>query len=532
MAVVHRGSVVYTNVAGWADLERRIRATPETRFDWASIAKQFTAYGISLLVHQGAVGVNDDLRRYLPELDLAGARVTIEQLVHHTAGLEDGDGLLVLAGWRPGEPVHHRDMVRVLLRQQHLRFVPGTDHAYSNGGYSLLVEVIERVTGRDFLSFADSAIFRPLGMSSSQFVDGPRSLVPRRAMPYWSDAAGRMALSTTDLYPGAGGLFATVGDLSRWMTHLIAPRRDVVATLRLREVGRLRSGDSIGYAWGLGRMVDRGQVAYLHSGSGPASAAQLIIIPALGFGVVVATAGEVPLDPAAVARDAIDTFLGNQLGPRPTPAGRRMVMITEAMAREQPAVSKGKRATSAEIRRMVGLYRMPDSTVLGVRAGATGLEFGYRGQPPWMPLHPLGEGRFVRVPWWDVLSPVGSDSAAVALRIERTSRSIDQRADSIRIAPRLPTPVMPETELRRYEGVYYSEELGAHYEVRSGKDGLTLFHPRHGTMALTPLDELRFNVDGDGIVGVRFVPGGDRMAGLELEARSWGVTAGFRRLDW
>lgn len=531
MAVVYGGRVAYANVAGFADLEHRVRATGATRFDWASIAKQFTAYAVSLLVQRGVLGADDDVRRWLPELDLGGARITLRQLLSHTSGLEDGDGLLVLAGWRPGEVVRHADLVRLLSRQQHLRFSPGSGHAYSNGGYSLLVEVVQRASGVSFAAFTDSAIFRPLGMTSTQFVDGATSLIPHRAMPYWPNASGVMAPSTNDLYPGAGGLFSTVGDMGLWMAHAMSPQRDVEATMRLREVGVLSSGEPLTYAWGLSRMMDRGQEVFLHGGSGPAVAAQLVMYPALGIGVVAASAGEVGLDPSLLARTAIDAFVGKRLGARPAPTGQRMTMITEAMTREVPAEARAIRATAGEMAALIGNYRLADSTVLSIRRSGPRLEFSYGAHAPWMPLHPIGGGRFVRVPWWEVLSPVlDAGPGSSGLRIARTDRSLYKRGDSVQIAPRIPARTFPAESAARYEGRYYSDELEALYEVRSVGEALELRHPRHGAMKLVPLDGDTFAVEGAGIVQARFTSGGGRMVGLELQARSWGVTAGFRRV--
>lgn len=532
MVVVQHGRVVYARDAGYADLEHGVRASATTRFDWASVAKQFTAYGVSLLVEQKRLSLDDDVRRWLPELDLGGARITIRQLIHHTTGLEDGDGLLVLAGWRPGEPVRHADLARLLVRQQHLRFAPGTQHGYSNGGYSLLVEIIQRATGQSFAAFSDSAVFRPLGLSSTQFVDGPSDMVPQRALPYWPREDGTLLPSTQDLYPGAGGLFASTRDVARWMMHAMAPRRDTAATRRLFALGRLANGDTLSYAWGLVRRADRRFPMFVHGGSGPATAAQLIMIPDLEFGVVAVTAGETGLDPSQLAREAVEAFVGEAMGPAALQSGPRMLLITDAETRVVPPESRGIHPSRGEMERLVGNFRLPDSSVLSIRRSAETLEFAYGAHAPWMPLHPLGDGRFVRVPWWEVLSAVGDTRApATALRVERTPRSIRRTGDSVQYAPRIATRVFDAASAAPFVGLYYSDELGALYEVRRAGEQLVLRHARHGDMSLTALGEARFAVEGDGIVGVRFTPGERHMAGLELEARSWGVTAGFRWLE-
>src|SRR5262249_32182390 len=158
---------------------------------------------------------------------------------------------------------------RLLVRQQHLKFAPGTAHAYSNGGYSLLAEIVTRVTGRPFVAWSDSAVFRALGMRSSGFLSTPSALVPNRGLPYVRNKPSGFRLSTSDLYRGAGGLFAPVDDMARWLQHLLTPSIDRTAALRLRERGVLTGGDTIDYAWGLGRASYRGRIAYQHGGSGP-----------------------------------------------------------------------------------------------------------------------------------------------------------------------------------------------------------------------------------------------------------------------
>lgn len=525
--VVSKGKVIYRNAAGYADLDHEVRASAATRFDWASIAKQFTAYAVSLLVERGVIQLDDDVRRWIPELDLDGARITVRQLIHHTSGLEDGDGVLALAGWGSGDVVRHSDLSRLLAMQKHLRFAPGAQTAYSNGGYTLLVEIVQRATQQQFSTFADSAIFRTLGMGASQMLDGPDQLIPDQALPYWP-TNGEMKRSSIDMYPGAGGLVSSVDDMARWMTHFMSPKQNQSATLRLREQGTLTSGAMLDYAWGIARVMDRGFQTYVHSGSGPASAAQVVMIPELQLGVAAATAGHSPINPAVLARMAIDAAALDKMGPRPTFIGPRMMMITEDMTSEAPAESRNIHATAEEMDRMAGLYRLPDSTLFGIRKRADRLEFGYAGREPWMPLHALGGGRFVRVPWWEVLS---IDAISGSLQIERTDRSLLRSGDSIRFAPRVIPKRFDVASSARFQGQYYSDELGATYEVRLRGNQLVLQHPRHGIMQMTAVDDTAFIVHAPGIVRAQFVgTGNGQMLGLELTARSWSVTSGFRRV--
>lgn len=535
MAVLHRGEVVYRNVAGWADLERRVPATLETRFDVASLAKQFTAFAVSRLIEEGRLGLTDPVDRHLPELDLSGARITIEQLIHHTSGLEDSDGLMALAGWRPGDAVHHHQLVELLLRQQHLRFAPGEGHFYSNGGYTLLAEVVARVTGEEFPAHLRRTVFAPLGMRSTLVPGDDGTMVPNRATPYARlGGIGALQRSRVDTYLGAGGVYATVGDLLRWAQHLMHPAHDSLATLRLRGHGRLTSGEEIAYAWGLGVGQYRGRATLAHSGSGPATEAHLLVIPELDFAVVAVAAGPTGVNPTALAHRAADIFLAGQLDPvaAPAPGSRRMLMLTAEEMHARPPESEGVEIPHATLRHLAGIYQLGDHPPMVVRAGAGQLEFTWGGRGDPIPLFPLPGGRFVMMPLWDVYR-FTTDSAGRGVGIvrERTPRSLRQSGPEQVEGRRLPDP--PPLDAARaapYLGWYFSEEVGTFYEVVLGAGGLELRHARLGRFPLVELGQDRFAVQSPPLAQVRFARGGDGVVGLELEAVSWSVTAGFRRV--
>jgi len=532
LAVVRGDRIIYRAVAGYADLERLVPASAETRFDWASIGKQFTAFAVSQLVSNGVLAPDQDVRRYIPELDLGGARVTIEQLLHHTAGIEDVDGLLALAGGRTGDLLTHADLVRLLARQQLLRFAPGSAHAYSNGGYVLLAELVARATGTDFVRWSDSAVFRRVGMSRSGFLASPLALVPHRALPYVPvpGAADHWRPSTADTYPGAGGLYATIDDLALWARHLLQPTVDVDATRRLFQRGRLTNGDSIGYAWGLAHGEVRGVASLSHGGSGPATSAFLQIVPSLGVGVVVAAAGEGDADVGALARRALLAAVGDRLPPERAAPPSRAFFMSDVMLRTPPDESRGVVVAPGDLRGVAGRYRFADGSWMALRVVGDSLQFAFEARPPFYPLHPLPGGQFALMPLWELFRfERGPNGDVLRLTRESTPRSPRQRPRAV--AERLADVTFDEAAATPYVGWYFSEELQALYGVqRTAAGQLALVHARHGVMPMTPLDGDRFAVDGTGIVGARFGRSGTEVVGLELEARSWGVRATFRRV--
>ena len=531
MAVVHRGHVVYQRAAGFADLERRVRATTDTRFDWASVAKQFTGFALAQLVEEGLVSPSDDARRFLPELDLSGARVTVDHLLRHTSGLEDVDGLLTLAGWAPGDLVYDRDVVDVLLRQQHLRWVPGDQEGYGNGGYALLAEIVARVSGKSFAVYTDSAIFRRLGMERTSFPGSPHALVPDRALPYVKAPDGGFELSRVDSYVGAGGLVGTVGDMARWANHLLRPAVDAEATARIQEPGRLNSGEEIRYGWGIGTGSYRGLATLSHGGSGVATETYMVVFPGHDFAVVAASASPGIVNPVKVAHMAAEAFLGDLLEPvRPEGPGPRMILLTDSMLSTPPAESEGVVVPAALLAEVAGRYRFEDGTLLVVRPEGGRLAYARNGGLPTIPLFPVPEGGFVMMPLRDRYTfERDADGGVARLVVERR---LPGREPTREVGERVPAAPFDAVSAAPYVGWYYSDELRAVYEVALGAEGLELRHAKHRAMPLVPLGTgADFGVAARLVRGVSFSRGPDgTAAGMELRALSWDARSYFRRI--
>jgi CubicO group peptidase (beta-lactamase class C family) len=153
LAVVKDGELVLKQGWGLANLEYDIPITPATVFDAASVSKQFTAFAIALLIQQGKLSLEDDIRKYLPELPDYGARITLRHLLSHTSGLRDQWMLLALAGKGNGNIVSQADVVKLIERQQELLFSPGEAFLYCNSGYTLLTEIVAKVSGKPFGDF-------------------------------------------------------------------------------------------------------------------------------------------------------------------------------------------------------------------------------------------------------------------------------------------------------------------------------------------------------------------------------------------
>lgn len=160
--------MIYARGYGLADLERKVPISSRSVFDIGSTSKQFTAAVVVLLAQEGKLSLDDDVRKYIPELPQYERPITIRQMLHHTSGLRDYIGLLILSGQRFDDVTTADDALRLLTQQRALNFTPGAEHLYSNSGYFLLSQVVERITGRSLRDEMRTRIFEPLGMRATQ----------------------------------------------------------------------------------------------------------------------------------------------------------------------------------------------------------------------------------------------------------------------------------------------------------------------------------------------------------------------------
>src|SRR5690242_20564478 len=217
LGVYRDGNVVYKHGYGMANLNDDVPITPSTVFHVASMSKQFTAASIVLLAQQGKLSLDDDVHKYIPELADFGAPITIRHLIHHTSGLRDQWELLELAGWRYSlDLITDDDVMSVISRQKSLNFKPGSRHLYCNTGYTLLAQIVKRVSGQSLREFTLSRTFRPLGMNNTHFRDDHAEIVKNQAYGYVRDRANssfRLSVTNFDTV-GATSLLTTVEDLA------------------------------------------------------------------------------------------------------------------------------------------------------------------------------------------------------------------------------------------------------------------------------------------------------------------------------
>jgi CubicO group peptidase (beta-lactamase class C family) len=311
-----------------ADLEHDVRNKPDTIFEAGSVAKQFTAAAVLLLVRDGKVALDDPVRKYISELPDYGTPLTIRHMLNHTSGLRDWGSLAGIAGWPRGSRVHtHDHVVDILSRQKSLNFTPGSRYSYSNSGYNLSAVLVSRVSGMPFAEFTRQRIFEPLGMTRTSWRDDYTRILKDRAIAY--DAAGtgfRQNMPFENVH-GNGGLLTTVGDLLRWNENFVTPKVGDPSFVALQQTTTtFPSGSRQTYAFGLMIGAHKGLREVAHSGSTAGYTAYLTRFPDQHVSVAV-LCNVAQSSATALARSVADLYLGDRVNQSaaapPAPAENR-----------------------------------------------------------------------------------------------------------------------------------------------------------------------------------------------------------------
>ncbi len=320
LTVMQDGEIVYKHGYGMADLEHGAPITPATPFHVASVSKQFTAAAIVLLAEDGKLSIDDDVRKYIPELPNFGPRITIRNLLHHTSGLRDQWELLEFWGWRYSlDLITNEDVLYVVTRQEDLNFPPGDRFLYSNTGYTLLGEIVKRVSGKSLREFTTGRIFQALGMSSTHFRDDHAELIKGQAYGYEHGKGKGWRLSITNFDTvGATSLFTTVEDLSRWDRNFYDSKIGGSQFLaQMQHCDPLNNGQQQNYAFGLVIGNRRGLPTVGHDGADAGYRATFIRYPNQNFSIVCLCNGGPDSHPGTLANKVADLFLANEYKPSP-----------------------------------------------------------------------------------------------------------------------------------------------------------------------------------------------------------------------
>jgi CubicO group peptidase (beta-lactamase class C family) len=498
VGVIRDGDFVYRHSYGEASLELNVPLTSESVFYMASVSKQFTAASVVLAAEQGFLSLDDDVRKYIPELPDYGNRITLRQMLHQTSGYRDFLDLTYLAGESISALSSPQDILALIIRQRGLNNLPGDEFVYSNSNYFLLGVVVKRATGKSLAEFAAANIFQPLGMKHTFFYDDSSKVIPNRAAAYDFGKNGDFLVdwSTTYDIVGGGGLMSNVDDLLLWDRAFYSNKLGKGSFVReLETPGTLNNGKPINYGMGLWLNEYHGLKIVEHSGGTFGYRTELLRFPDQRFSVV-ALCNVATADVEGLARKIADLYLAPQF------------------KAESASTGEGGSASSFDLAELSGTYLDRHKHMVYTFTAADGSLMAWGAK-----LRRQGANEF-------------SDLVGNPILFQRQNgimtATLTLQGQVFFSGDKVPDIHLDEAALKAFTGNYVSDELNATYKMSLAKGALSLQVGNQPAFGLNPLGLNEFEAGDFGTVV--FQGSGDHVFGLTLfSQRARGIR--FRKLE-
>jgi CubicO group peptidase (beta-lactamase class C family) len=448
VGVMKDGKLIYKRGVGLANLTYDIPNSPTMLFEVASTTKPFTAMAIALLAEQGKLSIDDDVRKYIPELPQYADTITLRHLLHHTSGLREYEALIFFSG-RGNENAHsEKEVLNLIARQKNINFKPGAKYQYSNTGFLLLAAIVKRVSGKSLRAFADENMFKPLGMKSTLFRDDRTEVIKNKAAGYITGPGGRVRLRTSlDDLVGDGGLLTNVEDLSLWVQNYFEPKVGSRETIKMLTThATTNSGEKINYGFGQFHTVYRGLPVIKHSGNVSGFRAQIARYHDQNFAVI-ALSNNSAIFPAEIVAKVADIYLAGQFPAAPE--------------KKAPVLPQGEPIAEQDAARYSGIFANTDLGIIFklsvkdgklVNSGLLQKEVAVLSTKDKHLLMVADSNGYEMVPTFD---KAGQITEVKMLRSNGTSDTF----------PRMKPPFDSPEQLGEYLGTYHSDELEADYRI-------------------------------------------------------------------
>ena len=490
VGAIRDGKLVYKRAFGMANLDYDVPNSPSTTlFNLASASKPFTAMSIALLAEQGKLSLDDDIRKYIPEMPKYNETITIRHLLYHTSGIREYQALVFFGGLPAEGGYNDKSIINMLARQKNTSFAPGSKHQYSNSNYHLLGIIVARVSGKSLRAFAEENIFKPLGMKNTMFFDNRNEVVKNRASGYMvgQDKKVRVRASLFDLV-GGGGVLTTVEDLALWMQNFNEPKvggKELISLLTAP--GVLTSGEKINYAFGLFLNEYRGLPVIKHSGNMSGYRAQIAAFPEQKF-TAIALCNNSAIFPSAIVEKLADIYLYGQLKP--------VVPSQKEMAQNLPQATV---MSEKEALRYTGIFANSENGLVFKLSFKDGKLINSGLLKTELSVHAISENRLLMIEGGNryEMIPVFDKSGTIS---EMKMLKSDGKADIFALVkPPLDSP----QQLAEYAGIYYGEEFDADYKLTLEGNKLVLRIGENFEAPLTAAYADNFTTMG-GVVNLAF----------------------------
>lgn len=466
VGIVRNDSLIFSKGYGMANLEYAISNEPQTLFHMASVSKQFTAYSIVLLAKQGKLKLDDDIHKWLPWFPNLKEKITIRNLLNHTSGIRDQWQLLAISGTRLDDVITQDQIIKILGKQQALNFKPGAEYSYSNSGFTILAEIVKSVSGQTLRQFTDSAIFKPLGMTSTHFHDDYTEIEKNRSYSYDRKDSSHFANAVLSYsVAGATSLFSNVNDMSKWVmnfyAHKLGDKNDINM---LTQKGKLNNGKELSYALGIESDTWRGWRQFSHSGSDAGYRTIVTVFPDLKMGFIVfSNLGD--LSPGAKAYAMAKLFIKDTTTIKEDDLKKDKRDSISAVLKDAPSLKK-----------YTGNYISED-----------GFQFSFDIKNRKLYFHILEEDEFLIQESGDTFSHPHAPEVKFIFGIKGEDTTVVLiTADVIyHLKKYIKDTAQTEEALKKYTGTYYCPELDCKYGIVLKDHHLMLTNAKYNDTKLT-----------------------------------------------
>ncbi len=467
IGVVYDNELVYAKSFGLASLEYLVPNTHGTQYNIASVSKQFTAYGIALMQTRGQLSVDDDIRKHLPELPDFGHTITIRHMLHHTSGMRSLHTLLALAGWRGDDSRTNEDLLRLMVNQKDLNFVPGSEYMYCNTGFMFMAEIIERISDMEFTEWMQKEVFKPLGLNNTYVEEQYNRVMKNNATSYSNNKTGSFDRSTEYWgYVGSGNIHTNVQDLLIWLKQLRDPEPQwKEAMLLMRTTDPFNDGTHNKYAFGVNVETYNDEFRIQHGGSIGGFRSAVATYPNINLDIVILTNFS-SSNPGGKANTIAD-----------------IVLDKEAIER---AASMPFRIAAEDFDKISGQYSLINHPAKSIDIFRIGNSF-YAAEK--------GQENFRIIPVSD--TEFENDQTETKITFGKDSESektrIKYQTDKPYEGTKLKSYSLTSHELVKISGSYWSPELETHYKLLVKNSELVGYHTRHGFFNIRKVRDDEFN---------------------------------------
>ncbi|XLP05870.1 serine hydrolase domain-containing protein [Alteromonas marina] len=476
VAVLQDGEIIFSKGYGSANLEYDIPVTPETMFHVASVSKQFTVFAILLLAEEGKLNFDDDIRQYIPEVPDFGHTITLRHLASHTSGMRDQWNLLRMAGWRLDDVITTEHVLKMVAKQKELNFKPGEEYLYSNTGFTLLAEVVARVSGKSFAQFTQERLFTPLSMSNSLFYDDHQKIVSNRAYSYERNGNGYKKSVLNFSNVGATSLFTTAEDLLKWSANFTEPTVGSPAIIeQMNTLASLNNGETFGGAYGQFISHYKGTEYIQHSGGDAGFRSYLARFPKQNLAIAILNNGA-DARPWELALQIADRFLKKD---PPPPQNAIANAFLESISPKQ--ISDSIELDEETLNAYVGHYWYEPEAYSREIYLENGKLMYSRGQDDVSVLAPISENTFKML---NVEGEIyvkfteGDEKQLMTVQVDNVDTYVSVGYTPVKIT---------KTWLSQYAGSYFSPELSSTYHFSPENKQLKISHHRLSDHYIAPV---------------------------------------------